>query len=868
MATHSATITFARAGVHAPVYVVTSLSEPPWKALEMKFDAKKGVYERRFEGVGVGDYQYKIRIGGGGWVLDEERDTAVDGQGNRNNVIHVRRGEGRRGVDGSGGKKVQDGVPRGKALEGRTERKDSTTNSNGQISGPIPLVVVDKVKDKEQPRYGDTESHPLAENDAKRASDFQPDVEETHKEAPVDKTADKKQPTTGDTEPHSLADIDAERAAHPQFDVENTHEEAPAASEVSSPSEVPFLLVEKTDNRPAYGDDFGDKATPNQKVAYDKRAADALPNKLIITPEGHVEPGTEEEQAAPLFRHESVQLDEPPKKSPTISALDTIEEGSNDSSTGLSSDSRDVFNTPSDSNESHYEESFKERSVARDADPTPLRSELGDRSSSHKVESEENDDDELHAGPLLPHETGLSDIVDDEGDYEGIESAEDDEDELGNGPLLSHETGLKRTLVDDEGDYEAAEEDGEDDELHNGPLLSHETGLKYPEEDDDEEVDELDLAPLLSHETGFSKYGDSKTTTTDSTSEDAISEPRHYAYDDDDDDEGYVSRPLQPNSALTFSHEQLSEHEDDYDYDDAPLLPHERGDSAIASESGTEDDAEPTFPYERTDSRNMYGGVGRPSFFRQRTSSSTLPHRLPRSDADDENLNDPSLERFPTNREQILQRVATIGLQLPEDEYVEDDLRSPGMSVMSQACSSVDLAAVKSYTSLASVPEADDSDEDEEPENDRELESIPNSPSSPMVMQMPRGVRDFARDPRVTPKVEQQKQIGVDEDQSLAVPHGQANRDMSREEVPNHLDEAPAKTSIPPLTLAPTITTDPGEVRQRNVSKQDESPRDIASQQLDQPSPTEPFLQNFLRVVFGGLGRFLTACLGDRKRAG
>jgi hypothetical protein len=29
----------------------------------------------------------------------------------------------------------------------------------------------------------------------------------------------------------------------------------------------------------------------------------------------------------------------------------------------------------------------------------------------------------------------------------------------------------------------------------------------------------------------------------------------------------------------------------------------------------------------------------------------------------------------------------------------------------------------------------------------------------------------------------------------------------------------------------------------------------------------EGFVQHFLRVVFGPVGRFLTACVGDRKRA-
>ena len=73
--------------------------------------------------------------------------------------------------------------------------------------------------------------------------------------------------------------------------------------------DVPSTYVEKVDRKPAYGDDFGEHATTTQKVARDMRAKDASPNRLIVTSRGHVEPGSEEERAAPLFRHESFQND-------------------------------------------------------------------------------------------------------------------------------------------------------------------------------------------------------------------------------------------------------------------------------------------------------------------------------------------------------------------------------------------------------------------------------------------------------------------------------------------------------------------------------------------------------------------------------
>jgi hypothetical protein len=80
--TESATITFSQAGVQPPVYVVTSISEPPWETLEMRVDKDRStsadlVFTRRFDNVAEGNYQYKIRVGEGQWVVDESRDSGM-----------------------------------------------------------------------------------------------------------------------------------------------------------------------------------------------------------------------------------------------------------------------------------------------------------------------------------------------------------------------------------------------------------------------------------------------------------------------------------------------------------------------------------------------------------------------------------------------------------------------------------------------------------------------------------------------------------------------------------------------------------------------------------------------------------------------
>jgi hypothetical protein len=79
---NSATITFSQTGVQPPVYVVTSLSQPPWEALEMSLEKEdtasaNKIFTRHFDNVPEGAHQYKIRIGHGNWVVDESKDSGT-----------------------------------------------------------------------------------------------------------------------------------------------------------------------------------------------------------------------------------------------------------------------------------------------------------------------------------------------------------------------------------------------------------------------------------------------------------------------------------------------------------------------------------------------------------------------------------------------------------------------------------------------------------------------------------------------------------------------------------------------------------------------------------------------------------------------
>ena len=496
-----------------------------------------------------------------------------------------------------------------------------------------------------------------------------------------------------------------------------------------NPGPIPFVVVEKVidKDRPEYGD----VQAKNLSVDKSKRAADPDPDFEKTKADSPLDAGPLKSQAvplvmlekaddkpahggefdedvtdeldsadvqAPLFRHESFQDSE---ISLPESAMDTIEEESVHSSTDHPS-SGDVINTPSES------------------------------------QDDLQDSDELGHGPLLSHETGLTNKA----------------DELKMVPLFSHEAGLGAQ----EEEEEEEEEEGEEDEFTIGPLLPHETGFTSVAKDagNNYEEDEYDAAPLLPHETGFSSYKDCETTSEDSrlTKDEYDYEPKHYTRygggSDDDDDYRELDH------APTFSHEQDLFPEDH----STPLLPHERG-SAAESVSEFErsfsmsptsySSAYPAFGQETCTPKEPFGGSMHSSFFRSRTSSSTLPNKLPKSDAEDHDLHDPGLEAFPVGREQILERVATIGQKLPEDE-THDAPTSPQPSVLSQACSSVDLMRVKSYISLPSVRE--DSEEDEE--DDAEVESLP----SPVYMshQSARSTRD--RDPLTTPHPDDNKQLG------------------------------------------------------------------------------------------------------------
>jgi len=71
-------LSYSSQGLQPPVFVITSLSEPQWEAVEMQYTkSEDGQYHfwKEFDAE-EGEHQYKYRLGPGEWwALDENKPT-------------------------------------------------------------------------------------------------------------------------------------------------------------------------------------------------------------------------------------------------------------------------------------------------------------------------------------------------------------------------------------------------------------------------------------------------------------------------------------------------------------------------------------------------------------------------------------------------------------------------------------------------------------------------------------------------------------------------------------------------------------------------------------------------------------------------
>ncbi|KAK8214679.1 hypothetical protein IWZ01DRAFT_246563 [Phyllosticta capitalensis] len=249
------TITFFHPNTNPPVYVATSLTNPPWQVVEMDVKQERTpsgdlVFEKKFDAVEAGEYQYKFRLGPGDWwVCDDNAPTVSDGFGNSNNLLIV-------------------------------EPKD-----------PLPGQGADVGQEEEQGLERVESAPEVWSRGAKLNQDHKPGKE-------------------------SDPDLPQSRSSSP----------------------VPAVVVEKVDDAPSHGDDFGPGATSGQKVAHEKRKADADPDKVIVSAEsdgkglaslhpdvaaavGHdaLIEHTPADDKVPLLPHESMSSEAPPQQAPLFS---------------------------------------------------------------------------------------------------------------------------------------------------------------------------------------------------------------------------------------------------------------------------------------------------------------------------------------------------------------------------------------------------------------------------------------------------------------------------------------------------------------------------------------------------------------------
>jgi hypothetical protein len=147
---------------------------------------------------------------------------------------------------------------------------------------PIPFTIVEKVPDKEPPTCGE---------DIGNNSSLREGVEDRQADAEPDQVIEPEKPQLNDEV------------------LEETNEQI----------SVPLLVVDKTDDKPSYGDDFGAESSHTQKLAHGKRAADAEPDEIRITLEGRALDGVavEGNEHTPTSK---------PEESPSVEGLPEIVE--------------------------------------------------------------------------------------------------------------------------------------------------------------------------------------------------------------------------------------------------------------------------------------------------------------------------------------------------------------------------------------------------------------------------------------------------------------------------------------------------------------------------------------------------------------
>jgi len=483
-----------------------------------------------------------------------------------------------------------------------------------------------------------------------------------------------------------------------------------------------------------------------------------------------------------------------------------------------------------------------------------------------------------HERSVIPHGTSSTTHNNESSDaVERIQNFEndvfDDSDELDRAPLMRHETNDRVENAHDttrkssqhhsfpyetsEFEYDDVGDEEEVNELDRAPTMSHETGtsplfqsssMNEPSKtsaashtaeiiidgDDSDGTDELDHAPSLPHERGCSS-GSGNNFGSDGAP--LTRYDTNYLMADNAIKWSIATQMLNGDREMfgakkpdSFTPERLRESlrgstfsstrqlnlfrngssEAEYDLDRAMLSPQpskspgERSRGGRLEERGyqtTTDDMSKSFPF----------------FARRLPSySSSLPHSLPRSDEEDNNLHDPRLEHFPIDRDQVFDRVADIGNRLPEDVLPMPSAALDSPAVISQACSSVDLVPIRtsSSASLVSISEEDSPEGDD----DREGES----------MQLPSPVLQIAHRASRLSKMSPGNDFATGDGLATPMPQNARAGYFEEPEQPSTIDEGSVDLVTLPLYMhqaTPTGSKDDGDNICIDADKEENSRR-------------------------------------------
>ncbi|CZT07537.1 uncharacterized protein RCO7_09782 [Rhynchosporium graminicola] len=298
--TVSVTVKYAVPGTQPPIFLAGSFSDPAWEPQEMQFTTDENNEHEFSKEVNVEqgkEYQYKFRIGlGDWWILNENSPTGTDNAGNRNNVLtapvvdhktDAAPTEEHREEDFTMTKNqwVHD-APSGT----REATPEPVEEAMGTRETSDVLFSDEIVKEDELPTttglpmpphtIEPLEPHPTpAAGLEKNELEFGLGLKDTNAYTKIE-SAERIKPAAVPSPEISLKETLPTPSEETKPNSE--HVETKGKEDTAESLHVPALVVEKVDDEPSYGDDFGPNATTAQKDAHNLRSEDAEPDQTII----------------------------------------------------------------------------------------------------------------------------------------------------------------------------------------------------------------------------------------------------------------------------------------------------------------------------------------------------------------------------------------------------------------------------------------------------------------------------------------------------------------------------------------------------------------------------------------------------------